>query len=139
MTRWKRGLVGGGIVLLAVLAVGGWNFYRLTQAFHMKNQVYSETRSPDGMSVATLAYRDGLTFGFYFVTLQPAAGWHPLQPDDPVPQTEVAEVAAEGLDAVTWHGPHTLVVTYEKSGEEHADFVLRKPRWRDVRIVYRGT
>ncbi len=64
----------------------------------MTNQVYSEQVSLGGRYVATLAYRDGLTYGYEFLSLQPRARWHPLRPDDPLPKDEVAEMADEGIE-----------------------------------------
>jgi hypothetical protein len=136
----KRLVLGCGIVLLMALAAFGWYMHLLMQAFDMDNEDCTQLRSPDGRYVATLAYRNGMTFGFYFVCLQPAAGWHPLQPGDPIPQDEVAEVAAEGLDSLTWVGSHKLVVHYEKdTGNDKTEFVLQQKAWRDVRIAYRGS
>ena len=104
----------------------------------MHNQIYQEVKSPDGSYVATLAYRDGMTFGYFFVCLRPSAGWHALGADDPIPQDEVIEAAAEGIDHLAWQGNHTLVVQYEKSGVEAAQFVSQPKAWRDVRILYHG-
>jgi hypothetical protein len=123
-------VLGGGYILLCV---------QLMQGLRMDNEVSAEQRSPDGQYVATLAYRNGPTFGFYFVSLQPAEGWHSLDTYDPIPETEVAEVAAEGLGPVEWKGPHKLVIWYNSSGMEKAMFVKQQKHWRDVQIVYSGS
>ena len=130
-------LLGIGIVLLGGVVVVTWYVNSMAQTFRMRNMVYQQVSSPDGRYVATLAYSDGPTYGYYFVCLQPSAGWRPLQSDDPIPPDEVAEVAAEGLGPIHWQGGHALVVGYAKSGVEQAQFVLQKRSWRDVRIVYR--
>ena len=137
LTRWLFGC-GAGILLTLLLA--GWY---INSAFHalgdMSNQVYQEVKSPDGRTVATLAYRSGMTFGYGFLCLQPSQNWHPLKPEDPIPPGEVVEVAAEGLDTISWQGNDKLVVTYTNSGNEAAQFVLKPKQWRNVAIVYRGT
>ena len=89
--------------------------------------------------MATLAYRDGPTFGYYFVSLQPAIGWHHLQPEAPLPHDEVAEVAAEGLETIAWAGADKLVVAYDKSSQDKTEFVLQKKTWHGVHLVYRGS
>lgn len=135
----KYWLLGIGLFLLGGAVVVAWYVNSVAQTFRMHNMVYQQISSPDGRYVATLAYSDGLTYGYYFVCLQPSAAWHSLQPDDPIPQGEVAEVAAEGLGPIHWQGGHKLVVGYAKSGEEQAQFVLQHRAWRDVRIVYHGS
>ena len=134
----KYWLLAMAIVLCGFVGYVWWDMDSMMQTFRMTNQVYQEVRSPDGRYMATLAYSDGLTYGYYFVSLVPVTGWHRLQPDDPIPHDEVAEVAAEGLDTISWKGTDELVVNYEKSGTEAAQFVIQKRAWRDVHIVYRG-
>lgn len=104
---------------------------------HMTNQVYSEQPSPDGRAVATLAYHDGLTYGYEFLSLRPRAGWRSLRPDDPIPADEVAEMADEGINRVTWAGPHTLIVWYDPSTPKDC-FVKRGTSWRGVRLVWKA-
>ena len=132
-------LLGSMVVLTVTIGSFSWRVNSVMQAFRMTNQVSQEIRSPDGKYVATLAYSDGPTFGYYFVALQPAADWHHLQPNDPIPQDEVAEVAAEGLNKITWAGNDKLVVSYDVSSNDKAQFMLRKKTWHDVRLVYRGS
>jgi hypothetical protein len=134
----KRWLMGCGIGLLLLLIVIGGFIYWVSLVFGMHNQVYQQIKSPDGRYMATLAYRDGMTFGYFFVSLQTTAQWNPLQPNDAIPQDEVAEVAEEGLNTITWVGNHKLLVDYNKFGIEEAQFVLQTKTWRDVRIAYRG-
>jgi hypothetical protein len=104
----------------------------------MTNMVYSVVKSPNNKYIATLAYRDGLTFGYYYVVLQTAAAWRPLKPGDPIPNGEVAEVAAEGLGPIQWKGNNCLLMDFDTSTDEKAVFVFRKPYWNDVKIVYNG-
>jgi len=139
----KRWLIAGCLVLLMLSGTGAWYVYEVIPIGSMSNQVYQETKSPDGNFVATLAYRDGLTFGYYFVCLHSSEGWHSLGADDPVPKDEVAEVAEEGLDSIAWQGNHILVVNYVKSkpGKDNylaANFVLKHQVWKDVHITYHG-
>ncbi len=139
-TKIKRWLLSGGIGILLVLSVASWYINRTLNAIgSMNNEVFQEIKSPDGRNMATLAYRNGMTFGFGYICLQPVQGWHPLKPDDPVPASEIVEVAAEGLETISWKGNHKLVVVYENSGNEAAQFVTQPKQWQDVRIVYHGT
>ncbi len=71
----KNWLIGIAMSVLIVFIALAWLANRqLNAIFGMTNQVYQETKSPDGNYAATLVYRDGLTFGYYFVTLQSLAG-----------------------------------------------------------------
>lgn len=139
----KRWLIAGCLVLLMLSGAGAWYVYEVIPIYSMSNQVYQETKSPNGKYVATLAYRDGLTFGYYFVCLHSSEDWQSLGANDSVPKDEVAEVAAEGLDSIAWQGDHTLIVNYVKSkpGKDNdlaADFVLKHQSWNDVHIIYHG-
>ena len=136
--KLKPCLSGGCLTILMLFGAGYWSVNRAMQAFSMHNQVHQETKSPDGKYVATLAYSDGLTYGYFFVSLQPSGGWHSLGSDDPIPKDEVVEVAAEGLDNITWQGNHTLIVKYVKSGDDAAVFEVKQKSWKDVHIVYRA-
>lgn len=138
-TKLKRWLTGIGIGLMVLFVGAGWYIDRVFFAIgEMRNEVYQEVKSPDGKYVATLAYSDGLTYGYYSVSLQTIQLWHPLGTNDSIPKDEVAEVAAEGVDHVSWHGNHKLVIDYEKTGVEAAEFTLRQKAWRDVQIAYQG-
>ena len=135
----RRWLLGIGVAVTLVLIYAGWSTVQGLQSIGaMTNQTYQQVKSPDGRYVATLAYRDGMTFGFGYICLQPLKDWHSLKLDDPLPKSEVVEVAAEGLQTISWKGNQTLIVTYQKSGEEAAQFVTQPQHWRDVTIVYRG-
>lgn len=107
----------------------------------MRSEIHQEVKSPDGKNVAVLAYRDGLTFGYYYITLQPILGWH-HKSNALVTQeglTKITEVAAEGLEGVKWKDAQTLIISY--NGKEHGDdaveFVVQKKQWNSIRIVYR--
>jgi len=127
-----------GIVLFLAVGLFSCAMSASMQALRMTNEDIRELRSPDGKYVATLAYRDGLTEGFYYVSLSPAKGWHHLQANDPIPDDEVAEVAAEGLEKIAWAGSGKLIVTYDATSSEKAEFAFKKTVWHGVRIVYRG-
>ncbi len=138
-TKLKRWLTGIGIGVIVMLIGAGWYIDRVFLAIgEMRNENCQELKSPDGKYVATLAYSDGLTYGYYFVSLKTIQLWHPLGTNDPIPKDEVAEVAAEGINDVSWHGNHKLVVEYVKSGDEAAEFTLRQKVWHDVQIAYQG-
>lgn len=140
MARYGRWLLGcGAVFAVALAACAWWINSMMAKTFRMSNMVYQEAISPDGKYAATLAYRDGLTSGFYYVSLQPKAGWHHLQPDDPILHDEIAEVAAEGLESLAWTWPRILIIDYDKSGADKTQFVIQKKSWRDVRIAYRGS
>ena len=67
--------------------------------YDMSSSIRQEAKSPDGKNVAVLAYRDGLTYGYQYLTLQPVSGWH-RKDDERVTQeglTKVTEMASEGL------------------------------------------
>ncbi len=104
----------------------------------MQNEQIQEIRSPDGRYVATIAYSDGPTFGYYFVCLQPARGWKTLQENDAIPNDEIAEVAAEGLRPIAWKSNHELMIDYDATNDDDdkAQFTLQRKSWRDVGIVY---
>jgi hypothetical protein len=136
MPTWAIILVLVIGTVLGVLCVLAYLVDReMNQVFRMTNQTYQETVSPDGKYVATLAYRDGLTFGFEYLSLQPRSGWRHLRTDDPIPDDEVAEMADEGIDSVVWLNAHTLVVKYEP-GMRADCFVKRSQSWRDVRLTW---
>lgn len=95
--------------------------------FRMSIIQSNSTTSPDGRYVATLAYTDGLTYGYYFVIVKPRHIWNIFEGGH-----EVTEAAAEGIDTINWKGNHTLVVHYDKECE----FEVQEKRWRDVGIEY---
>ncbi len=133
----RLALVGSALLAFAIVAVF---CYKLSQVFHamrMRNEQVQEVRSPDGRYVATIAYSDGPTFGYYFVCVQFARSWKPLQEDDAIPNDEIAEVAAEGLGSIAWKSNHELMIDYDATNsDDKAEFTLQRKTWRDVAIVY---
>ena len=119
---WKR-IVG----VLAVIASIDASLSVPFRAFQMHPTTYSVVRSPGGRYEAHLIYYDGLTFGYYFVSVQdvsPLMRWLPVH--------EVAEAAAEGFDSIHWKDSRTLVISYDSD----ASFVQKDRRWNDVSIQY---
>lgn len=97
----------------------------------MWNTVEQTSTSPDGRYEGTLVYRDGLTFGYYFVTLKPTS-FSVFNILD-YPYKKVTEVAAEGLTGMSWSNKRTLVIDYDAE----AYFVQQDKSWRDVSLIYR--
>lgn len=124
----RRGVVTFSLII-GVLA-GGRTALSLLPPFGMWNMVEQTARSPDGRYEATLVYRDGLTFGYYFVALRPTAfsAFNILD----YPYTQVTEVAAEGLTGIRWSSRHTLVVEYDAE----TYFVQQDQFWHDIKITY---
>lgn len=87
--------------------------------------------SPDGETIAIGRSFDTITYGYHYVTLEPAFGGRPER---------VVELVRENLNDLSWRDSKTLVVRYsfdEELGPSQKDqFVQCPDRWRDVRLVY---
>jgi hypothetical protein len=116
-----EGLIAGGITALGTLP-----------PFGMYNTIEQTANSPDGRYQVILFYRDGLTFGYYFVAIKPTS-FSLLNILD-YPNTEIAEVASEGLSNVSWANQRTLVIGYYSDDP----FVQQDKSWHDVKIVYKN-
>jgi hypothetical protein len=130
----KRELVYNIVIVLAVMEgvlAGGLTALAVLPPFGMYNTVEQKVNSPDGRYQAILFYRDGLTFGYYFVAIKPTS-FSPLHILD-YPNTEIAEVASEGLSDVRWKDQRTLVIGYYSDDP----FVQQDKSWHDVKIIYK--
>jgi hypothetical protein len=126
--KTNRPLIIACISLVAVVLLGIWVLgVVFLSPFRMHEDEEQQLVSPDGKWTAVLSYRDGMTFGYYHVTLERPALWGLRRPH------EVTEVASEGLDGIAWRGPQTLVVRYSCPANE---FVVQELQWHGVRIVY---
>ena len=103
----------------------------------MSNMSIQEVPSPGGRYVATLSYRDGLTYGFQFLSLQTRAKWHPLHADDPVPADEVGEMGDAGITGIRWLNERTLLMRYDRAIPADC-FVKKGQCWHNVRLLWRA-
>jgi NADH:ubiquinone oxidoreductase subunit 6 (subunit J) len=121
----------GSIVATAPCA----GFLLFMEPFRMWDETQQTARSPDGAYTAKLLYKDGLTFGFQHVTID-MAGRHVFGG-----HADIAELASEGADAISWSGNRTLVISYDATRHKDPDcdtmFVSQLKSWRDVHIEYR--
>jgi hypothetical protein len=129
-TRAVRICVGS---MAAILPCFGFLFF--LSPFRMWDETMATSTSPDGVYIATLYYKDGLTFGFQHVTVD-RSGWHLFGG-----HAELAELACEGVAGLSWRDSHTLFVDYDGTKHPNRDydteFVSRQSRWRDVQVIYR--
>jgi hypothetical protein len=129
MMKTNRTVVIGCVISVAVALIAVWVLgVVFLSPFRMHEDVVQQLVSPDGKYTAMLSYRDGLTFGYYHVTLERPALWGFRRRD------EVTEVASEGLDGIAWRGPRTLVIHFSCPENE---FVLQAHQWHGVRIAYK--